>query len=259
MSTTYTRWSEFRAGLIDTLPLEIGAIPFGIIFGATAVINGISPMGALGMSLFVFAGSAQFIGAQLAATTPIPIIVLTTFVVNLRHVLYGATLAPHTKHLSQRWLVPLGFWLTDESFAVVITRYNKPDDSPYKHWYFLGSEVFMYLNWFLWTLVGVIAAQSVDEASLIELGLQFAMVVTFIGMVVGFVKTRPALISVVAAGITAAAASGLPNNLGLPVAALVGVAAGLIAEGYFPEAKTDIDQNVFNHQDAEYQVMSDEV
>lgn len=247
MSTTHTPWSEFRAGFKDTIPLVVGAIPFGIIFGALAVTSGISPLGALGMSLFVFAGSAQFIGANLVAGgASIPVIVLTTFVVNLRHALYSATLAPHTKHLPQRWLVPLGFWLTDETFAIVITRYNQPDGSPYKHWYFLGSEIFMYTNWCLCTLVGIVAGQSIPDPA--ALGLQFAMVVTFIGMIVPFIRNRAAFISVVVAGITAVAANGLPNKLGLMLAALLGVAAGMIAESYFPEAKTS--EPDLNRQDA---------
>lgn len=239
MSTTHTPWSEFRAGFKDTIPLVVGAVPFAIIFGALAVTSGISPLGALGMSLFVFAGSAQFIGANLVAGgASIPVIVLTTFVVNLRHALYSATLAPHTKHLSQHWLVPLGFWLTDETFAIVITRYNQPDQSPYKHWYFLGSEILMYTNWCLCTLVGIVAGQSIPDPA--ALGLQFAMVVTFIGMIVPFIRNRAAFISVVVAGITAVAANGLPNKLGLMLAALLGVAAGMIAESYFPESKEEL-------------------
>ena len=84
---------------------------------------------------------------------------ITTFIVNLRHALYSASLAPHMKHLPARWLIPLGFWLTDESFVVVIARYTQPDASPFKHWYFLGSALFMYINWNICTLIGVIAAR----------------------------------------------------------------------------------------------------
>src|SRR5687767_11676496 len=141
--------AEFLRGMRDTLPLVLGAIPFGIIFGAVAVTNGLSTGAALGMSAFVFAGSSQFIAAGLVGQgVALPFIVLTTFVVNLRHALYSATLAPHMRHLSQRWLLPLGFWLTDETFAVVIKRYTEPDASPHKHWYHFGSSVAMYTNWF---------------------------------------------------------------------------------------------------------------
>src|SRR5512135_2810064 len=110
--------AEFLAGAKATFPLIVGAIPFGIIFGALAAASGLSFAATAAMSAFVFAGSAQFIAVGLvAAGTGWPFIVLTTFVVNLRHMLYSATLAPHVKRLPQRWKIPLAFWLTDETFV----------------------------------------------------------------------------------------------------------------------------------------------
>lgn len=231
-----TRSAEFWAGFRDTFPLVVGGIPFGIIFGVAALGSGISPGGALGMSAFVFAGSAQFIATQLVAgNATVLFIILTTFVVNLRHALYSATLAPYMKHLPQRWLIPLGFWLTDESFVIVVSRYNQPDSSPYKHWYFLGSAVFMYVSWILCTLVGVLAGQSIK--GLDRLGLDFSLIVTFIGMLIPLVKSRAVLVSAAVAGVTAVLANPLPNKLGLMVAALVGIAAGMLAESRNPQPK----------------------
>ncbi|MBE0688533.1 MAG: AzlC family ABC transporter permease, partial [Anaerolineae bacterium] len=213
-SSKTTPRSEFWAGIRATIPLVVGAIPFGIIFGALAVTNGLSAAAALGMSAFVFAGASQFIAANMVAgQAAIPFIVLTTFVVNLRHALYAATLAPHVRHLSHRWLVPLGFWLTDETFVVVANRYMAADDSPHKHWFHLGSAVIMYTNWQLCTLVGVLTAQSIENPA--RWGLDFAMIVTFIGMLVPMIKTRPVLVAVVAAGLAAILGNGLDNRLGL--------------------------------------------
>lgn len=224
-----TRWREFWAGVKATFPLVVGAIPFGIIYGALAVNSGISAAGTLSMSLFVFAGSSQFIATGLVASgASTAIIVLTTFVVNLRHALYSATLGPHMKHLSHKWLLPLGFWLTDESFVVVASRYEQEDNSPFKHWYFLGSAIFMYSNWQLSTYVGIVAGQSIPNAA--SWGLDFAMVVTFIGMLVPLVKGRSTLIAAVVAGGVALVAAGLPSQLGLLAAAIVGILAGVIAE-----------------------------
>src|SRR5258708_3645914 len=115
MQATPTRTSEFWAGTKDTFPLVVGAIPFGIIFGAVAIKSGLTPSSTMAMSLFVFAGAAQFIAVNLLAHgVSIPLIIFTTFTVNLRHALYSVSLAPYVKNLPQRWLVPLGFWLTDE-------------------------------------------------------------------------------------------------------------------------------------------------
>ena len=224
-----TRKYEFWSGVKATIPLVVGAIPFGIIYGALAVNSGLSATGSLAMSLVVFAGSSQFIATGLVASgASTAVIILTTFVVNLRHALYSATLAPHMKHLSHKWLLPLGFWLTDESFVVVANRYNQDDDSPNKHWFFLGSAIFMYSNWQVSTYIGIIAGKSIPDPA--SWGLDFAMVVTFIGMLVPLVSGNPTLIAVVVAGIVALLANGLPNKLGLLLAALFGILAGVIAE-----------------------------
>lgn len=235
-----TRRAEFWAGARNTIPLVVGAIPFGIIFGALGVTSGLSPLATLGMSLFVFAGSSQFIAAGLVAgQVGMAIIIFTTLIVNLRHALYSATLAPYMKHLPQKWMLPLGFWLTDETFVVVVTRYSQPDESPYKHWYYLGSAVFMYLNWQLCTLVGVVAGQTIPDMR--EWGLDFAISVTFIGMLITLIKNRPLLISALMAGISAVLLNGLPNKISLIVAALIGVASGVASESLMPpvEAKPD--------------------
>ncbi|QNM95649.1 AzlC family ABC transporter permease [Chitinimonas koreensis] len=224
------RRSELWHGARDSLPMLVGAAPFGLIFGTLAAPSGLSPLGALAMSLFVFAGSSQFIALTLLASgTGLAVIVLTTFVVNLRHALYSATLLPHVAHLGQRWRLPLAFWLTDETFAVVQHRYGEPDASPLKHWYYLGSCLAMYLNWFAWTLGGVLLGRSVE--GLDQLGLEFAMAATFTGIVVPMLKQRPMVAAALAAAAVALAARGLPYKLGLMLAALAGVVVGVWLEG----------------------------
>ena len=220
---------EFLTGARDTFPLVIGAIPLGLIFGALALNSGLSVGGALAMSAFVFAGSAQFIAlGLLAAGTLWPVIVLTTFVVNLRHALYSATLAPYFSRLSQRWRIPLAFWLTDETFVVVVRRYTQAQSSSNNHWYHLGSALFMYLNWQLCTLLGLTVGQQLPNAA--NWGLDFAMSVTFIGMVIPYLKNRPMAVTVIVSGLTALVAYSLPHQLGLIVAAIAGIATGMIME-----------------------------
>ncbi len=223
------RHQEFWAGIRATIPLLIGTTPFGLIFGALAVNSGLSAGAAAAMSAFVFAGSSQFIAAKLfGSDASLWVIVLTTLVVNLRHSLYSATLAPHMKHLPQRWLVPLGFWLTDESFLVVDKRYRSSDRSPFKHWFFLGSATAMYANWQLWTWIGILAGQRLPNPA--GWGLDFALIVTFIGMLVPDLRSRPFAASALSAAITALLLAGLPNRLGLMAATLTGVATGMLVE-----------------------------
>jgi 4-azaleucine resistance transporter AzlC len=216
------------------IPLEIGGVPFAIIFGALSISSGVSVAGTIALSLFVFAGSAQFIAVGLiAAGASVPVIILTTFIVNLRHALYSATLAPYVKHLPQRWLIPLGVLLTDESFVFTSIHYNQPGDLTYKHWYFLGANLAMFVPWQIFTWVGIFAGSRIPDPN--RFGLDFAMSVTFIWMLVPLVKNRPVLAAVLVASIVAVITFPLPNNIGLLIAALSGVAAGVIAEARLGE------------------------
>jgi len=220
---------EVLAGARDIVPLIVGAIPFGLIFGTLAQGSGLSFGAALGMSAFVFAGSSQFIALGLLATgSTLPLIVLTTIIVNLRHMLYAASLLPHVQHLSQPWKAVIGFFLTDEAFAIAIRRYQQPDPSPHKHWYYLGAAVAMYLNWQLCTWLGLTVGQLIPNAA--AWGLDFAMVATFIGMIVPYATTRPMVAAISTAGLVAVLANGLPHKLGLMVAAIMGVSVGFVME-----------------------------
>ena len=222
---------EFWTGARDIIPLIVGAIPFGLIFGTLATNNGLSPTATLAMSAFVFAGSSQFIAAgMVAANTSWLLIVLTTFVVNLRHLLYAVSLVPYIKHLPQRWKVPLAFLLTDEAYAIAIGRYNQSDraNHHHQHYYYLGAALTMYLNWLLCTWLGITAGRLIPNAA--SWGLDFAMSVTFIGMVVPYVKTKPMGIAVTVAGVVALLANPLPHKLGLMIAAIAGITAGILCE-----------------------------
>ncbi|MFZ3182758.1 MAG: AzlC family ABC transporter permease [Pseudomonas sp.] len=231
-----SRQSEFLQATRDMLPLLVGAMPFGIIFGALAASAGLSAGQTLGMSLLVFAGSAQFIVISLLGTgAGAAVLLLTTLVVNLRHALYSATLQPFVRHLPARWRVPLAFWLTDEAFAVVQHRYAAADSSPYKHWYFLGAALAMYLNWQLCTLIGVLFGQSVPD--LAAWGLDFAMLATFIGVVVPMLRNRPQVAAALVAGAVALACHGWPYKLGLLAAAASGIAVGLLLELHVARAE----------------------
>lgn len=224
-----SRSHEFLNGVRDMVPMLMGAVPFGIIFGTLAGAAGLSAWQAIGMSLLVFAGSAQFIALSLiGGGAGMAVVLLTTFVVNLRHALYSATLQPFVRHLPTRWRVPLAFWLTDEAFAVVQHRYAEADASPFKHWYYLGAALAMYLNWQLSTLVGVAFGQAVPN--LAGWGLDFAMIATFVGIVVPMLRNRPQVAAALVAAAVALLAHAWPYKLGLMAAALAGIVVGVWLE-----------------------------
>lgn len=217
------------AGARDTLPMLLGAAPFGVIFGALAVGSGLPVWLALGMSALVFGGSSQFVAVSLLGSgTAVPVIWLTTFVVNLRHALYSASLLPHAHGLPARWRWALAFWLTDETFAVVENRLRHAAHVHDGASYWLGSSLAMYGNWLVWTVVGVVLGQSVP--ALATWGLDFAMVATFAAIVALQLRDRPVLWAALVAGTVALLARALPYKMGLMLAALAGVAAGLLAE-----------------------------
>ena len=224
----------FWRGARDSLPLVLGALPFGLIFGALAVGNGFSIAATVGMSLFVFAGSAQFIAlGLLAAQVSLPVILLTTLVVNLRHLLYGATLAPRMRGIPE-WKKALGaFWLTDESFAVMSLRLkDEPTDSALSDLelseYYFGAAAVMYADWQLSTLAGALFGNFMPGVS--TWGLDFAMPVTFIGIVAPYLKKLPMATSVIVAGAVSILAFTFPSKLGLLAAALAGILAGSLTE-----------------------------
>ncbi len=223
--------SEFFSGVRAELPILLGTMPFGLIYGALAVSAGLPPAAALGMSSIVFAGSAQFIGMQLiGAGTPGLVIVLTTFVVNLRHVLYSASVAPHIKHLRAPWKWLLAYLLTDEAYAVTITQYRADTDPTHKHWFFLAAGLTLWASWQASTAVGVFLGAQVPPGW----SLDFAIAITFIAIVVPALKDRAGVAAAFSAGLVAVAAAGLPYQLGLMLAAFTGIVAGMMVEALYP-------------------------
>ena len=233
---------QFVAGARAELPILFGVVPFGLIFGAVAVAGGLSPPVAQAMSSVIFAGSAQFIGAQLmAAGTPALVLLATTFVVNLRHLLYSASLAPHVHHLPLRWRLLLAYLLTDEAFAVTIVHYTDPHSPPAaRHWYYLGAGLALWTSWQISTALGVFFGAAVPAAW----SLDFALALTFIGIVVPPLRDRPHTSAALAAALVAVLTFAWPYKLGLMAAALVGIAVGVVLESRFGrhEGRRTIDQ-----------------
>ena len=224
--TDRTIGSEIGRGFVATLPVMISAFPFGLIFGALGIAKGLSPLAVMSMSLFVFSGSAQFIAILLLGTgSGVGVIWLATLILNLRHLLYAATLVDHVRHLNQIWRFGLSAWLTDETFAVMERRYRLEGDGPHAHWYYLASCLGMYLNWAFWTFIGIVLGRKYEGIE--NWGLEFAMVVTFIGIVMPALRSRPYWVAAIVAALVATLGHALPFKLGLMLGALAGIGAGL--------------------------------
>ena len=219
--------TEFLNGIKAELPILLGVTPFGMIYGVLAANSGLSTFDAQAMSAVVFAGSSQFMLVQLAALgTPAIMMILTGFVINLRHALYSASIAPYTRHLSTAWKVVLSYLLTDEAYAVTVMRYRDPDTSRYKHWFFLGSGLALWVCWQASTAAGIFLGAQVPPAW----GLDFTLALTFIAIAVPAIKDKPSLLSALSAGVTALLTWHLPYKLGLIASALIGIGVGLWSE-----------------------------
>lgn len=219
--------SEFLNGIKGILPILLGVLPFGLIYGVSARSAGLPVIAAQAMSFIVFAGSAQFVMVQLiSAGVPVGIIILTACLLNLRHALYSASLAPYVKQLPRRWKMLLAYVLTDEAYAVTITHYHQGDEIGYKHWYFLGAGLTLWIVWQISTAIGILLGAHVPASW----SLDFTLPLTFIALVIPSLKTRAEWIAAATAGVVAVLSTGLPLNLGLLVAALVGVTTGLVLE-----------------------------
>jgi 4-azaleucine resistance transporter AzlC len=228
--------NEFLRGFQAELPILVGVIPFGMIYGALAISAKIPPGPAQAMSAVVFAGSSQFIMAQLwAQGTPVFVVLLTVLVVNLRHGLYSASVAPYVKHLSAAWKGLLSYLLTDEAYAVTITQYRQVEEatggkqavvSGKQHYYFLGAGLALWSTWQVSTAIGILLG-SVIPASW---SLDFTLTLTFIALVMPTLKGKPEIVAALVGGVVAIIGAAWPLKLGLLCGALAGILAGLWSE-----------------------------
>ncbi len=216
--------SPFREGLRAALPLWLGIAPYGLVFGLLGPHAGLGAAGTLAMSLIVFAGSAQFVAVgMLTSGASYVLIVLTTLVVNLRHLLYGASVAPYLRRVSGARKAALSFLLTDEAFALVIAHFRQPGVEPSAA-YYLGVASVLYVGWAIATAVGLALGGLVPDPA--ALGLDFALPATFIALLVPQLKSRGAWATVGAAGILILAARGLPGRLDILAATVVAATVG---------------------------------
>lgn len=225
--------AEFLAGARDILPILVGIVPFGLVAGAVAVEAGLGGWGALGLSMGIFAGASQLAAIDLVARDAgVAVAVLTVTVINLRMLMYSASLAPVLAGVPARRRVPAAFLLTDQAYAFTIARADEVRSPRRLFAYYLGCGVPLYVNWQLMTLVGVFAGAAIPDA----IPLEFAIPMVFLVLLVPAIKDRPGLVAAVTAGVGATLLGGLPANLGLFASALAGVAAGTVAALRTPAA-----------------------
>jgi 4-azaleucine resistance transporter AzlC len=183
-------------GIKRALPIVLGYVPIGFAYGVLAGKSGLSDANTLLMSLIVFAGSSQFIAVGLfAAGTGPAAVILTTFVVNLRHMLMAASLAPFLSGWKKRHLAWFSFELTDETFALHSTLAGKLADCRLEA---LSLNMMAQASWVIGTILGIVASGLIGDVK--PLGLDYALAAMFIGLLVGQCENRLRVITAILSG-----------------------------------------------------------
>ena len=202
-------------------------MPFGFVTGVAAIAAGMSAFEGIALSVLSFSGIAQLIVSQLvAAGSPILLTIAAAFVVSLRFLMYSAAVAPHVAHLPLRTRMLLSYLMTDQIFASSVRRYESAGDKAHLHWHFIGAGVTLWTSWQAAVALGVVAGAAVPASW----SLDFAVVLSFIALLVPAVRSRADLAAAIVAAAAALIASGMPYRLSLVVASLAGIAAGMALE-----------------------------
>ena len=217
---------DFIAGARHSLPILLGVGPFAMICSVAAVSVGLTPFEAAGMSLIVFAGASQLAVLQLLSEgAPWLVMALTAWVINLRFTMYSAALAPYLQKEPLPRKATFAYILSDQAFGVTMSHFanEMPANPP---WYFYGAAAAVWGAWQAGSVAGALLGALVPASW----GLDFAFPLSFMALMFAALKDRPAMAAAAVGGTSAILTKGLPYNLGLVLAALAGIGAGLLAE-----------------------------
>lgn len=217
-----------RRGITDALPLYVPAVPFALVIGLAISESGINVFAGWSGSWLIFGGAAQLTLVSLLGTgAGVLAAIVAALVVNARHLMYSAAMAPTFQHQPTwfRWVGP--YTLIDQMFALATIEADNADPDTFRN-YYLGAGFTFWTLWQITTALGIALGPIVPE----EWNLAFAVPLLFIGLIVlGIDKSSKLVAALVGAGVTFLFA-GLPNRSGLLVGAVAGVVAGTLVERF---------------------------
>lgn len=224
---------EFILGVKKTIPLMMGVIPFGLAYGIMASQAHLTVFETTLMSLGVFAGSAQFMAVgMIKEGVGIFYIVISTLLINLRHLLMGLSLSQYFKNLKLKWLFLLSFGMGDEPYSCTITHYKEEDVSEGNPYFMLGSEIGMYIFWVSSSLAGALLGHSIKDP--LSWGLDFAMPATFLTLTIPHIKSVDIFIVFMISGICSVAGYlMIPGKWYIILATIIAAAIGTALETLF--------------------------
>ena len=205
----------------------LGIVPFGVITGVAMVASGIPPLVAMLMSLIVFAGASMVASAQLlASAAPAALIVLTTLIINLRFMMYSASLRVHFADAPLRWRIAIAYLTADNVYGLLLGRFSEHPQDEGKLEYFIGAGIVVWAAWQVAVLGGILIGAGVPASWRLE----FAAPLAFIAMTIPHLRDRAMIAAALAAGVAVIAAHELPLRLNIVAAAAVGITVGLFFE-----------------------------
>lgn len=215
--------SAFRAGVVAIAPVLLGVLPFGLAAGVVTVEAGYGVTETVGHSTLIFAGASQIAAVSLLGDgAAVPVVVLTVLVINLRMLMYAASLSPHLADIPLHRRAMGAYLLTDQAYAVSIVEFREPSGPEHRWWFYLGAAVTLWLPWQLSTVTGALVGASLPDS--VPLG--FAVPLMFLALLVPAVTDRPTLAAAITSATIATVGAGLPSNLGMLLGALTGIAVG---------------------------------
>ena len=219
-----TRRRAMRDGITDVAPMLVGIIPFGLVAGAAPIAAGLDVAQAVGMSAFMFAGASQLAVAEvLGSDGGAAVAVVTALIINLRMVLYSASLAPAlaTETLGRR--LQVSYFLVDQVYALSVIRWDGTDDRRLRLPYYMAMALLLWVVWQLTTVIGALVGARLPD----EVPLDFAVPLVFLVLLVPVLERRPSLVAAAVGGGAAVAAAELgAGRLAIVVGAVCGIAAG---------------------------------
>lgn len=233
--TTYRQQPHYMQGVRDQAGVATGIAAWGLMTGVAMVNMGLTIPEAIGMTLLVYAGSAQLTAVPLmAAGAPLWVILLAAFCVNLRFVVFSAHLRSYVMHMPLRERLATGYVTGDLSYVFFARRYpHAATDAQGRleqQAYLMGNCVVNYGSWMTFSLLGILLAHHIPMAW----GLGFAGILALIGVMCSLATTQLRMLSATVSGAAAVVAWALPLKLNIVVAIAAAVVICLIAESYGP-------------------------
>jgi len=225
------RRAAWLQGLRVVAPALIALAAWGLVTGVATVKSGLTQWQAVGMSLLLFAGSAQLAALPLiAADAPIWVVMLTTAVVNLRFVIFTAGLYPYFRHLPIGRRMLLGYVTGDVSFALSVSRWTleppPAQGSRERTWFYLGVCTGTWVVWQVSSIAGIFLGGGIPGTW----GLDFVAILALLALVLPMIAGAPTIAGALVAGAVAVLAAGAPLKLGLVVAVLAGISTAMAVD-----------------------------